>query len=46
MKLMTKRRLLGGRGEYSVTGHAFAQSASVPVRLRGKIDTVSDECAD
>ena len=43
MRLMTKRLFLALAVGISFTGQAFAQSAGVPVRLRGKIDTVSGD---
>jgi hypothetical protein len=40
MRLTTKRLFLAFAASLPLAGHAFAQSAGVPVRLRGKIDTV------
>lgn len=43
MTMMTKRLLLSLAIGVPLAGHAFAQSAGVVVRLRGKIETVSGD---
>jgi hypothetical protein len=43
MRLVSKRLFLALAAGISLGRHTFAQSAGVPVRLRGKVDTVSDD---
>ena len=43
MRVMTKRLFLAFAVSLPLAVHAFAQSAGVPMRLRGKIDTVSGD---
>jgi hypothetical protein len=41
--MMDRRRLLALAVGFSFSGRAFAQSGGSPARLRGKVDTVSDD---
>lgn len=43
MRMLTKRLLLALAAGAPLAGHAFAQSGSVMVRLRGKIESVADD---
>lgn len=43
MRMLTKRLLLALAAGTPLAGHAFAQSGSVMVRLRGKIESVADD---